>query len=131
MTPRCSEVNSFRLYPWVHQWTNLKHTSDQTAEIKFPDINPTDLAPNTNFSMAAGDFLEVYTETGRLRGGYSRLRAGYSRLRAGYKRSGGLHRLRLRSGYSRLRGGYSRLRGGYSRLRGGYTFSGGLHRQVG
>ncbi|XP_041355851.1 carnosine N-methyltransferase-like isoform X3 [Gigantopelta aegis] len=59
---KCSEVNSFRLYPWVHQWTNLKHTSDQTVEIKFPDINPTDLAPNTNFSMAAGDFLEVYTD---------------------------------------------------------------------
>ena len=32
----------------------------QTKEIYFPDINPSDLPENSQFSMAAGDFLEVF-----------------------------------------------------------------------
>ncbi|KAK3094979.1 hypothetical protein FSP39_008676 [Pinctada imbricata] len=59
---KCREVNSFTLYPWVHQWTNNKYTEDQTQPITFPDVNPSDLPLNSNFSMAAGDFLEVYQE---------------------------------------------------------------------
>ncbi|XP_048750609.2 carnosine N-methyltransferase-like [Ostrea edulis] len=57
---KCTEVNCFTLYPWIHQWTNNKLSSDQTQPIKFPDINPSDLPPTSDFSMAAGDFLEVY-----------------------------------------------------------------------
>lgn len=59
---KCNSVNAFTLYPWVHQWTNNVYTEDQTASCKFPDVNPADLPPNANFSMAAGDFLEIYTE---------------------------------------------------------------------
>jgi carnosine N-methyltransferase len=36
----------------------------QTSSCKFPDVNPADLPPNSNFSMAAGDFLEIYTDPG-------------------------------------------------------------------
>jgi hypothetical protein len=32
----------------------------QTQGVSFPDINPADLPPNAQFSMAAGDFLEVW-----------------------------------------------------------------------
>jgi len=39
-------------------------SKDQTQSILFPDANPSALPPNANFSMAAGDFLEVYTESG-------------------------------------------------------------------
>lgn len=59
---KCKSVESFTLYPWIHQWCNHKNTDDQTQPIKFPDVNPSDLPENANFSMAAGDFLEIYTE---------------------------------------------------------------------
>ncbi|CAG2185445.1 CARNMT1 [Mytilus edulis] len=59
---KCNAVKSFTLYPWIHQWTNNTYTEDQTASCKFPDVNPAELPPNSNFSMAAGDFLEIYTD---------------------------------------------------------------------
>lgn len=31
----------------------------QVQEVYFPDVNPSDLPENAQFSMAAGDFLEV------------------------------------------------------------------------
>jgi hypothetical protein len=40
---------------------NNLHPEDQTQGVSFPDINPADLPPNAQFSMAAGDFLEVWT----------------------------------------------------------------------
>lgn len=39
-------------------------SSDQTMHVTFPDINPSDLAEDVSFSMAAGDFLEVYRTSG-------------------------------------------------------------------
>ncbi|XP_028658190.1 carnosine N-methyltransferase [Erpetoichthys calabaricus] len=59
---RCSEVNSRTLYPWIHQFSNNKQSADQTRPVHFPDVNPQSLPPNSDFSMVAGDFLEVYTE---------------------------------------------------------------------
>ncbi|XP_072289421.1 carnosine N-methyltransferase [Eucyclogobius newberryi] len=59
---RCEKVNSLTLYPWIHQFSNNKKSSDQTRAIQFPDINPQSLPPSSDFSMVAGDFAEVYTE---------------------------------------------------------------------
>ncbi|XP_056146449.1 carnosine N-methyltransferase isoform X1 [Lampris incognitus] len=59
---RCDTVNSLTLYPWIHQFSNNKKSSDQTRPISFPDVNPQDLPLDSDFSMVAGDFLEVYTE---------------------------------------------------------------------
>ncbi|XP_056146455.1 carnosine N-methyltransferase isoform X2 [Lampris incognitus] len=42
--------------------SNNKKSSDQTRPISFPDVNPQDLPLDSDFSMVAGDFLEVYTE---------------------------------------------------------------------
>lgn len=39
-------------------------TADQTQPVQFPDVNPSDLPPTSDFSMAAGDFLEVYQTPG-------------------------------------------------------------------
>jgi carnosine N-methyltransferase len=36
--------------------------ADQIRPVHFPDVSPSDLPPNSNFSMVAGDFLDVYTE---------------------------------------------------------------------
>ncbi|XP_008560098.1 carnosine N-methyltransferase [Microplitis demolitor] len=59
---KCREVNSFKIYPWVHQYMNNLYSSHQTLDVSFPDVNPSDLPENAQFSMTAGDFLEVYNE---------------------------------------------------------------------
>ena len=66
---RCGNgTNIYTLYPWIHQHCNNRSNEDQTRPITFPDVNPMELSEqgNSNFSMAAGDFLEVYTEPGML-----------------------------------------------------------------
>lgn len=60
---RCEQLNSLTLYPWVHQFSNNKKSSDQTRPIRFPDVNPQSLPLTADFSMVAGDFVEVYNET--------------------------------------------------------------------
>lgn len=62
-TCRCDQVNSLTLYPWIHQFSNNKTSTDQTRPVSFPDVNPQSLPPNTDFSMAAGDFVEIYSES--------------------------------------------------------------------
>jgi hypothetical protein len=57
---RCRGTNVYRVFPWVHQYVNNLHPEHQTHGVSFPDINPADLPPNAQFSMAAGDFLEVW-----------------------------------------------------------------------
>ncbi|XP_030049589.1 carnosine N-methyltransferase isoform X2 [Microcaecilia unicolor] len=59
---RCSQVNSFKLYPWIHQFSNNRRSADQIRQIHFPDVNPHDLPSGVNLSMVAGDFQEIYTE---------------------------------------------------------------------
>jgi len=61
---RCPEVNEHVIYPWVHQWSNNFSAKDQTRAVKFPDVSPFDLDKDSQFSMAAGNFLEIYTEEG-------------------------------------------------------------------
>ncbi|CAB1422739.1 unnamed protein product [Pleuronectes platessa] len=60
---RCEQVNTLTLYPWIHQFSNNKKSSDQTRPIRFPDVNPQSLPLTAEFSMVAGDFVEVYTDT--------------------------------------------------------------------
>ncbi|KAM9330709.1 carnosine N-methyltransferase [Gastrophryne carolinensis] len=59
---RCSQVNAFKIYPWVHQFSNNLRSTDQVKPVYFPDVNPLDLPPIANFSMTAGDFQEIYTD---------------------------------------------------------------------
>ncbi|KAK3514496.1 hypothetical protein QTP70_018666 [Hemibagrus guttatus] len=59
---RCEKENAMTLYPWVHQFSNNKMSGDQTRGVTFPDVNPQSLPPDSDFSMTAGDFLEVYTD---------------------------------------------------------------------
>lgn len=62
---RCEQVNSLTVYPWIHQFSNNKKSSDQTRPIRFPDVNPQSLPLNADFSMVAGDFVEVYSDSGQ------------------------------------------------------------------
>lgn len=52
------------IYPYIHQTCNNRKSEDQVRSVVIPDVDPTDVPPNLNFSMAAGDFLEIYTEEG-------------------------------------------------------------------
>ncbi|CAG0881387.1 unnamed protein product [Darwinula stevensoni] len=54
---KCSGVDMYTLYPFVHQYINNLNATDQVQAIKFPDVNPSSISLETEFSMAAGDFL--------------------------------------------------------------------------
>lgn len=60
---KCRGVNMYVLYPWIHQCDNNLETEHQMQCISFPDINPAkELPQSAHISMAAGDFLQVYTD---------------------------------------------------------------------
>ncbi|XP_016160274.1 PREDICTED: carnosine N-methyltransferase isoform X2 [Ficedula albicollis] len=60
---RCSQINSCKLYPWIHQFSNNRRSADQIRPIYFPDVDPHSLPSGSNFSMTAGDFQEIYSES--------------------------------------------------------------------
>jgi len=55
------EINQHALYPYIDGVTNVWRFRDQCRKIEIPDVYPRALPPKSNFSMTAGDFLEVYT----------------------------------------------------------------------
>lgn len=59
---KCKAVNSYKIYPWIHQVNNNLRTDDMTRHISFPDVDPNELIEDSSFSMTAGDFLEVYAD---------------------------------------------------------------------
>nr|XP_032525187.1 carnosine N-methyltransferase isoform X1 [Danaus plexippus plexippus] len=61
---KCVEANSYTVYPWVHQYVNHLTCEHQTAGVSFPDVPPAahHQHQQQHFSIAAGDFLKVYTE---------------------------------------------------------------------
>jgi len=59
---KCRTVGSLTLYPYVHQFSNNRTSDHQVEPISIPDVSPADLPENAQFSMAAGDFLDVYRQ---------------------------------------------------------------------
>ena len=59
---RCRGTHLYRLHPWCTTHTNHLKPEDQSAAVTFPDTDPSLMPADAPFSMAAGDFLEVYTE---------------------------------------------------------------------
>lgn len=57
-----SGVNQVTLFPWITETKNLVKTADQTQSVMIPDVDPTSLPPNSQFSMVAGDFEEVFKD---------------------------------------------------------------------
>ncbi|XP_070535577.1 carnosine N-methyltransferase-like [Ptychodera flava] len=55
-------VNYLTIYPWVHNFCNNKSKEDQIRPVHIPDTDPSTLPTSALFSMAAGDFLEVYKD---------------------------------------------------------------------
>jgi len=62
----CSQAESISIYPWIHNSCNIMSNNDQLREVKIPDVVPRLPAESSQcFSMAAGDFLDIYTEPNR------------------------------------------------------------------
>eukprot|EP01127_Copromyxa_protea_P015544 TRINITY_DN4481_c0_g1_i2.p1 TRINITY_DN4481_c0_g1~~TRINITY_DN4481_c0_g1_i2.p1 ORF type:complete len:373 (-),score=63.96 TRINITY_DN4481_c0_g1_i2:143-1189(-) len=50
------------IYPFVHQTSNVVNLEDQFRAVMIPDVQTTALPPNADFSYAAGDFVEIYSD---------------------------------------------------------------------
>ena len=49
------------MFPYMHSFSNLRAEEDAFEEVKFPDEVPMkEIEEGTDFSMIAGEFLEVY-----------------------------------------------------------------------
>lgn len=57
---RTDEIEQYTIYPYVHSFSNMPNKDALLRPIRVPDVLPSDLPPNTNFSLVAGDFEEVY-----------------------------------------------------------------------
>eukprot|EP01052_Picozoa_sp_SAG31_P000357 SAG31_NODE_11_length_38734_cov_21.263854_7_plen_232_part_00 len=55
------ESEPLSLQPWVHQYSNSLSLADQLRLLKIPDVIPADEPPPGEFSMCAGDFVEIYS----------------------------------------------------------------------
>jgi carnosine N-methyltransferase len=59
---RTKQIDQFTIYPWIHQVSNVKDTSEQLREVRIPDVDPSSLPPDSEFGCAAGDFLDIAKE---------------------------------------------------------------------
>ncbi|XP_059094125.1 carnosine N-methyltransferase-like [Tigriopus californicus] len=59
---KCRTVECYTIYPWIHNFTNNMSMQDMGQAVSFPDVNPNEIPDEVNFSMTAGDFLDVYSD---------------------------------------------------------------------
>ncbi|EEB07960.2 methyltransferase N2227 family protein [Schizosaccharomyces japonicus yFS275] len=61
MLNHTAEVDQFEIHPFIHTFSNHKSREDHVRGITIPDIVPEkSLNNNPNFTMSAGDFVDVY-----------------------------------------------------------------------
>lgn len=58
---KISEVDGYKIHPYIHEFCNNKSSKDQLKSVSFPDVDPGSLPEDAKFSMAAGDFLDVFS----------------------------------------------------------------------
>ncbi|KAF9978006.1 hypothetical protein BGZ73_004131 [Actinomortierella ambigua] len=59
---KTSNTEQFTIYPFIHTFSNIVKPEDVMTSVKIPDVNPNSLPRGVDFSMVAGDFVEVYNE---------------------------------------------------------------------
>ncbi|KAJ3192735.1 hypothetical protein HK101_006029 [Irineochytrium annulatum] len=59
-------VGKHEIFPWIHTFSNQVSGKTQAAAVKIPDIVPEAIPAKADFSMVAGDFLEVYSHPDQL-----------------------------------------------------------------
>ncbi|TFY59989.1 hypothetical protein EVG20_g7589 [Dentipellis fragilis] len=57
---RTTAVHEHVIYPYVHSFSNLPNRVSLLKPITLPDVLPSNLPPEVNFSLVAGDFEEIY-----------------------------------------------------------------------
>jgi hypothetical protein len=57
-----SNANAHEFYPWIHSFSNTPSGKDHGRAVRVPDVTPGGLPRTCDFSMVAGDFLEVYKD---------------------------------------------------------------------
>ncbi|KAG8975335.1 hypothetical protein FRC05_005894 [Tulasnella sp. 425] len=60
---RTEQINQHTLYPFIHSFSNVKSSSSITSPVSIPDVQPSDLPQPSDFSLVAGDFIEIYGVT--------------------------------------------------------------------
>ncbi|WFC96364.1 carnosine N-methyltransferase [Malassezia brasiliensis] len=55
-------VRQHVVYPYIHSVSNWVTAADLLRGVAIPDVLPSSLAPGTDFSMVAGEFVEVYAK---------------------------------------------------------------------
>jgi len=59
---RTKKTKEFTLYPFIDNVTNVWRFRDQCLKIQIPEVHPRQLPERAQFSMVAGEFIEVYKE---------------------------------------------------------------------
>ncbi|KAK7678716.1 hypothetical protein QCA50_018298 [Cerrena zonata] len=57
---RTETINQHTIYPYVHSFSNIRDKAALLRGVTIPDVNPSSLPQNSNFSLVAGDFEEIY-----------------------------------------------------------------------
>ncbi|KAI8376960.1 N2227-like protein-domain-containing protein [Blakeslea trispora] len=57
---RLTKPQEYSIYPFIHSFSNITLDEKQLAPVMIPDTLPANLPPTVDFSMVAGDFVEVY-----------------------------------------------------------------------
>ncbi|KAI0244324.1 hypothetical protein L0F63_004729, partial [Massospora cicadina] len=60
MLNKASAANQFTIFPYASAFSNHACIDDQLLPVQIPDIVPAGVRLKGDFSMSAGDFLEVY-----------------------------------------------------------------------
>ncbi len=53
-------MNQHTIYPYVHSFSNVRTTASILGAIHLPDVQPSALPDPSDFSLVAGDFVEIY-----------------------------------------------------------------------
>ncbi|TFK75538.1 N2227-domain-containing protein [Pluteus cervinus] len=60
---RTESIGKYTIFPYIHSFSNIGALDAMLRPIKIPDVLPTALPLQANFSLVAGDFEEVYGVT--------------------------------------------------------------------
>jgi carnosine N-methyltransferase len=63
---KLKKANDFEIYPWIHTFSNIPQPIHQLASVQIPDVAPGGIPKTADFSMVAGDFLEIYSDKSQL-----------------------------------------------------------------
>lgn len=59
---RTQRISEHVLFPFLHNTSNVVTEDDLFATVEVPDILPSQLPEGADFSYAAGDFVEIYSQ---------------------------------------------------------------------